>query len=424
MKNLKILYGYELRKILSRKLLWVTFGLLTAVVLLMTMSELLDTSMFYDETTGKDIRTSRYAHNQYYNEYERQASGTLLDEETLRRTAESKYSGFILENGITDEERKQNIGIAVFVEAVFPGRGEMPLNDAGQTILDFTYDEWKAMRNELSLAEILYGERSRVAAVSWENYCLSDGAKAYWQKQDDTLQTPFTWHYYGGWRNVLGNVASLDIMVLLLAAIALAGAFADENTHRTEQLVLSSRYGRLPLYTAKWLAGFTVVLVMSAFLVGLDVVVQFLLYGMDGAHAAIQLWMPFVARHLTFVQAALAYLGLLALAALLYSALTLFFSELLQSSTAVLAAVVGPLLFSYIFNIDPAPGIRGFLSQVLYLLPTKVVHRTSLSDPRLVPIPGGYLTNLQAGYVLYPLCVLLLAWGGWRLWRRHQVNAR
>lgn len=431
MKNFATLYGYELRKQLGRKLVWALLAAFTALTLLISLSDVLTTNR--REDGGKQ---SVYAMEAPARAASRAVSGTPLDNKTLQTAAASGFTAWYYSEQYTPERKAGWVVLEQYMHMLaYPGRdwpfGLAPAGGqaGGEAPADpyAVYEAWLATPESARLGDAFYADRRATAETSWQTYWLDEGEKAYWKRLEDTLPIPFIWQYAQGWQRALQSIQTLNIMALVLAAAGLAAVFSDETARRTDQLLLTGRYGRGPLYAAKWLAGATVTLGGCAFLTALCLGIAFALYGAEGAGGAIQLSMPFISRHLTFGTALAFYLALLAAAALLYSALTLFLSELLQNATAVLAAVAGPLLLAYFANIDPAPGITGSLSHILYLLPSKIVRSSSLGDPRLVPCalaPGGWLTNLQAGLVIYPLFTALLALAGYRLWRRHQVTGR
>lgn len=423
MKTFTTIYGYELRKLLTRKLLWVLAAVFSALFVLMGMTDVWFVGIrIQNEYDGSWTQYTQYEYHAPERAASRRVSGTAIDDAALRDVVDTHFSAWVQENGRENPAGDANTVLGQYVQTVYPAQGwpfcVLPLWEG------MDYADWLAMREEAPLAAELYAQRRRVAETAWEAYLLPADQRAYWQRQEDSLQTPSVWQYAQGWQRILQDINALNIALVVLAAGSLAAAFSVETERRTDQLLLAARCGRAPLYAAKWLAGATVVLGAGVLFCGIVCGIAFVLYGADGANGAIQLSLPFVSRHLTFGQAAAAYLALLALAALLYSALTLFLSELLQNAAAVLAASAGPMLFFLFFNIDPARGVLGTLSQILYLLPTKIVRTGSLEDPRLVPVPGGFLTNLQAAAVLYALGTALLAFGGWRLWKRHQVKGR
>ncbi len=420
MKSFKMLYGYELRKLLTRKLLWVLVAVFTALFVLMGMTDV----WFVGVSMGEESWT-QYAFQAPARAASRHVSGTAIDDTALRAAVDPCFSDFVKENGWENPVGDTYTVLGDYAGRAYPGQ-EWPFC-VSPLWAGMDYADWLAVRDTAPLAADLYTRRRRAAEVEWNAYLLPAAQKEWWQAQEDGLPTPFVWQYAQGWQKILQEVNALNITLVVIAAGGLAAAFSVEAERRTDQLLLTSRYGRTPLYAAKWLAGATVTLAAGALFAGITCGIAFALYGTDGANGIIQLSLPFVSRHLTFGRAAAVYLALLALAALLYSALTLFLSELWQNAAAALAAVAGSMLFFQFFNIDPGRGVRGVLSQLLYLLPTKIVRSGSLEDPRLVPCPlapGGYLTNLQAAAVLYLLCTALLALGGWALWRRHQVRGR
>lgn len=425
MKTFKTLYGYELRKLFTRKLLWVLAAVFTALFVLMGMTDVWFVGIkISNKDDGTWTQYTQYDYQAPARAASRRMSGTAIDDASLRDAADACFGAWVKENGWENLAGDAYTVLGQYVQTVYPGQ-DWPFC-VPPLWQGMDYADWLAVREQVPLAADLYARRRSAAETSWDACLLPAAQKEWWQTQEETLPAPFVWQYAQGWQKILQSVNALNIALVVLAAGGLAAAFSVESERRTDQLLLAARHGRGPLYAAKWLAGATVPLAAGVLFAGITCGIAFALYGVGGANGVIQLSLPLVSRHLTFGQAAAAYLGLLALAALLYSALTLFLSELLQNAAAALAAAAGPLLFFLFFNIDPGQGVQGVLSQILYLLPTKIVRTGSLEDPRLIPIlvPGGYLTNLQAAAVLYLLGTVLLALGGWTLWRRHQVKGR
>lgn len=352
MKTFKTLYGYELRKLLTRKLLWVLAAVFTALFVLMGM-----TDAWFVDVRKDDETWSQYEFQAPERAASRRVSGTAIDDAALRDAVDPCFSGFVKENGWENLAGDAYTVLGQYVQTVYPGQ-DWPFC-VPPLWQSMDYADWLTMREQTLLATDFYARRRSAAETSWDACLLPAAQKEWWQTQEETLPAPLVWQYAQGWQKILQSVNALNIALVVLAAGGLAAAFSVESERRTDQLLLAARYGRGSLYAAKWLAGSTVTLAAGLLFAGITCGIAFALYGADGADGVIQLSLPFISRHLTFGQAAAAYLGLLTLAALLYSALTLFLSELLQNAAAALAAAAGPLLFFLFFNIDPGQGARG-----------------------------------------------------------------
>lgn len=100
---------------------------------------------------------------------------------------------------------------------------------------------------------------------------------------------------------------------------------------------------------------------------------------------------------------------------MLYSIVTMFLSEWLKRSAAVMAILTGFMLLTMMFDI---PYSYRIASQAYDLLPTTLLVEWQFWDDRLFSVFGTYLTNFQIAWTAYFMIGILLAWMGKRLYVR------
>lgn len=232
---------------------------------------------------------------------------------------------------------------------------------------------------------MIFNYRSILPAKNMKN--LTEGESEYWRQHEP--EVPYRYDWDQGPRMLLASYRTIFVLTALMISMVFSGVFAEEHMRRTDQLVLCSRLGRGTLYLAKLLAALTLGAAGTVLVWGITVLSFGILYGYQTSwNAALQMDLPSSPFDLTMGQAIGIMAVLLLLSALLHSILTLL------------------------------------LSQSLYLLLAKMVDVYAFYDVRLVGKESCYLTNWQAGMLLYPLLAILLALLGGLIYRRWQVSGR
>lgn len=215
---------------------------------------------------------------------------------------------------------------------------------------------------------------------------LSAGQKAWWQNLNRQVQQPFQYGYYEGWEIVMNSFEQLMFAVLAICFV-LARVFAGEYEAGTDAVILSARYGKTKLGTAKIIASY----LFGGLAFTLYVLVAFGLplaaFGVDGWNLPLQIASTTIPYPWTFLQAVLVNLGVVYLVLFAMMALTLLLSAKMKSPYLVVAILV-PVLFIPLFL---APnGTSGLYNLTLFLLPYRSV----------TPEVGKYITYQIGGLVL------------------------
>ena len=121
---------------------------------------------------------------------------------------------------------------------------------------------------------------------SYGNYSEAD--KEYFMARNEKITTPFHYEYNTGWNKLL-SISYVSLMVIaLVVCITLAPIFSSEYQTGADAILLSTRYGRSKLITAKIVSSFllTSVIYVSGFFI--LTIVTFLIYGSGGAACSLQ----------------------------------------------------------------------------------------------------------------------------------------
>ena len=245
---------------------------------------------------------------------------------------------------------------------------------------------------------------------------LSEAEKDYWRNLNSKVEEPFQYGYYEGWEVII-SAFELLMFAVLAVCIVIAPVFSGEYQAGTDAVLLSGKYGKTKLTTAKILAA----LFSEALAFTLHVLLAFGLplaaFGTDGWNLPLQINGTTVPYPLTFLEGTLINLGVIYLVLLAMIGVTLFLSARMKSPYLVLTVVV-PVLFVPMF-LSPN-GTSGIYNLLVFLTPYK----------SLVPNFGSYL-SYQFGpvvldafavrTVLYAVLALILLPLAGRGFGRHQA---
>lgn len=215
---------------------------------------------------------------------------------------------------------------------------------------------------------------------------MSEEQKAYWQDMNSKVDEPFTYGYYDGWEIIISSFELL-MFALLAVCIVIAPVFSGEYQAGTDAVILSAKYGKTKLTTAKIIASY----LFGGLAFTLHVVVALGLplaaFGFDGWDLPLQIANTTIPYPFTFLQAALVNLGVVYLVLFAMIGLTLLLSAKMKSPYLVLIVLV-PVLFIPLF-LSPN-GTTGAYNLSLFLLP----YRST------IPEVGKYISYQFGGLVL------------------------
>ena len=375
MKQFGTMLSFELKKIYSKKMTWITLAALFLLGIFMAVGRVVF-FIPYDEIAAESERA-------------RALNGSVINDALLADLQKSRAAGSEEMNAIYD-----------IVWTISDGNAELAA----------AMDE-----------ETLYGEWEKLTLTNAENMYCSDVEVEYWKKRMQEVRTPFVYEYGEGYGEFLSIIYSLNIYLFLAVTICLSGVFSEEHVRRTDALILCSRNGKHGLYLAKILAGIIFAFSSTVITIGLSLLGTLIIYGFDGFGAMMQTAGHICAWPVTVGQAVLILILLQLAAAVFYSICVMFLSEWFKNGVAVMSVMT---VFMMVCRLVEVPFSWRVISQILYLMPFNLIAGWSFFDCRTVPVFGYCLTNFQTGAVLYALIsVLLFCLGKW-IYKRYQVTGR
>lgn len=390
MSNFLTLVKFELKKIMKRKT-----AIITLIIMMLVMACMACMDIFFVDETGK----SGYATMQNYREQSLLLNGRLIDDVLLREMRESfEGAGTPTDSAASD---------AMQHDFANPYRAVYVLT---KSIV--------GAKNVFNVdAKTLYEARESYIENMWDEYYLTEGEKEYWRDKKADVATPFTYEYTYGSTKTIVEVYTCSVLMLLFVAVALAAVFSDEYNKGMDKLIMSTRYGKVRTYFAKISAGAVFAFAGALLMLLSGAVPTLLIYGAEGMDAAIQLYMEVSPFPMTVGEVLIAFFLIYLVAAFLYAALTMFFSQVFKNSITSMGIMVAFMLVEMCLSV---PANLRVLAQIFDLLPSNVLAIWSLFDCKLVPWFGGYLTNLQFAPIAYVALTVVLVFLGKLIQRRRE----
>jgi len=194
---------------------------------------------------------------------------------------------------------------------------------------------------------------------------LSDEQKSFWLKMNSKVATPFGYGYCEGWKTLL---TSTELLVLAIFAICIVvtPVFAGEYQAGTDALLLSAKYGKTKLISAKVAAVFIFGLLTFTLHVLVACGLPLWSFGLDGWDLPVQIVNTSIPYPFTFQQAVMVNVAIIYCVLLALLSLTMCLSASMKNSYLVLG-VLTAVVFLPVF-LSPTD-TAGIYNTILFLLP-------------------------------------------------------
>ena len=218
------------------------------------------------------------------------------------------------------------------------------------------------------------------------------------------------------WEIIISSF-ELFMFALLAVCIVIAPVFSGEYQAGTDAVILSAKYGKTKLVTAKIISS----MLFGVLAFSLHVIVAFGLifaaFGVEGWNLPVQIAGITIPYPFTFLEAALINLGVIYLILLAVISLTLLLSAKMKSPYIVLIVIV-PVLFIPMF-LSPN-GTTGVYNLILFLLPYRAT-MPEISKYISFQIGGLVFDVISMRAILYAiLAAVMLPFAG-KGFKKHQV---
>ena len=388
---MKTLFFYEVKKILQRKIVWICM-LISILIILITVSA----SVLGDYEAYQTERA-----------YEKALSGRLIDD-TLLKEMQEAYAKVPLDQekySHTDEYQTY----------------ARPYSTIFNTVRRLTGLVTKEVLTELDNEKDIYRVRMQYLERDWNALLLSEKEKAFWREQEEQRESPMTFRYAEVYNMLMMHANTIGLLCIFMVSVYLANVYPEEHIRKTDQLILSSKYGRGHTFLSKYLAGMFVAGMISLIFILFTFGVEFFIYGAEGFEVPLQLVYGQSSCHITVGQAVLILYSMILLASIFEGAFVMMLSEVLHSSVGTLSVAIGIIILTMMISV---PEEYRLLAQMWNFLPSNVVAVWGTFSRYLVELFG----NLYQTWQVAPVVYLLLGVGAACVTKvsfvKYQVNGR
>lgn len=403
MNNFWTLVGFEYKKIINRK----SFIIATLITIFMLTFCMI----------ANIFMSSRYENGNFV---------TAHDYEKTERELQHNVAGYINSQMITDvisknvEVRDKADENGVYEDSIYNSniRSYNSLRSHLARILSpiqaFDFENF----NRLNSAEGIdfYELRTKLLEDKLTLANLAPKEIEQILKLNANLNNPFYMDYHSGYSNFLTMMSILSVFILLALCICIAPVFADEFQKKTDAIILSSKYGKSKLITAKIFTSITFSLSFTVAALAIALITTFSIYGIAGGDVSFQVWELLSVYPLTMAKALLIYCLIIICVSLLISAVCLVLSanfSTLTTITTLMMLLIGGMFFSI-----PLESLR----TLNYLLPAKMIDSTFIFSERLVSVFGMYLKPYLLIPILCFLIIVILLPLSYKCFKNHQVE--
>ncbi len=383
------LYRFELKKILTQKLLWI-----------LAAAMLLGLAVFGVAT---EVRPTN--------------SGLPMGEViALQREGSQELAGQRVDQALLDHL------LPLFTDPEENTEAQLKYND---------FFNWLTLiLGTAHRQEILQTDEARLYEALWHQLApdpqaagLTQEEIAHWTEQAQArLAQPLVYQgYHEGWQTAAHGIEVMVFLEILFLAVVLAPLFPQEHLRRTDQLILSCRFGRGKAYAAKLLAGVTVGVGFTALLLLAYLGMLGLVYGLEGANVPALFTHLFPADLTIGEMVGILFLAALA-AAVLVSVAVMLLAELTRNAIAAMAVVLGILLLTTMIYAAPE-NLRG-LATLWYLIPSNFLCLRGAFRYPLLTLGEAAFPTWQVTPVVWLLLALVIALAGRWVYNRYQVGGR
>lgn len=415
------LIRFELKKILSRRVMQISIGVILAMLAYITFFNITSQFSYDPNEVGAELEGTA-AIAQIKANADRLA-GPITDEKATEVLREFKT--FIDSEGEVKEEYRadgatpgpqaaeywefistHNAYVGLLTRPWMMG-SQMPVSIAATIDTASTVDLYGQIR-----AKITSQLESTTGAFTY-----TPEEKEFWLSRMEAVPKPAEYGYAGGWEDFLDLVQFL-IFALLAVVIACASVFNTEYREKTDAVLLSTRFGRTRLGWAKVIAALIVSSAIYWCMALVLLMVPLIFFGTEGAGLPMQVLVlaNTYALSLSAVSFICCFIGYLVMLGLLGIVLAL--SARMRSSMGILAVgvaiVMVPLFVPNLQNNIANHGL--FLFPYFALDPHNLFDMVSFSVGPLVVAYPSVLGVLYAG--LFVVGSFLAA----RAFNRHQVS--
>lgn len=417
---MKTLFALELKKLTKKRM---NIIVITVCLVLVGILFYLPVSQFIVlDTDGK--QTSGMEAIAMDKEFSNTNAGKLSNEKIKADIA--KYQALFDDpENVSKDATQKTLNDSAYFKYFFPYSDYWKLIN-GNYVAPYAYDSsFSAITNmDLENNFDFYATRDKKIETllnqEYVDWNFSDSEKTFWLNRVSSISTPYEYSYHTGWETLL-SCLELFVIGIIGICICVAGTFSGEYQSGADSIILSSRYGKSKLATAKILAAFVYSFLVFTLFILVGCGIQLLSFGIDGWNLPVQVLNTISPYNLSLLGATLLAIATLYLVMIGMVAITLLLSAKMKSSVPVLAIIILAMMLPMFLGISETNGIW---NRILVLLPYRAAQPVFSDDFYGYfgyPLGGVTFDVVTVRMFVYAVITLICIPFVRKTWRKHQV---
>lgn len=373
---MKTLFALELKKLTKKRM---NIIVITVCLILAGILFYLPVSQFIVlDTDGK--QTSGMEAIAMDKEFSNSNAGKLTNEKIKADIA--KYQALFDDpENVSKDATQKSLNDSAYFKYFFPYSDYWKLIN-GNYAAPYAYDSsFSAITNmDLENNFDFYATRDEKVETllnqEYDDWNFSDSEKTFWLNRVSSVSTPYEYSYHTGWETLL-SCLELFVIGIIGICICVAGTFSGEYQSGADSIILSSRYGKSKLVTAKILAAFVYSFLAFTLLILAGCGILLLSFGIDGWNLPVQVLNTIAPYNLSLLGATLLAIATLYLVMIGMVAITLLLSAKMKSSVPVLSIIILAMILPMFLGISETNGIW---NRILVLLPYRAAQPVFSDD--------------------------------------------
>ena len=417
---MKTLFALELKKLTKKRM---NIIVITVCLILAGILFYLPVSQFIVlDTDGK--QTSGMEAIAMDKEFSNSNAGKLTNEKIKADIA--KYQALFDDpENVSKDATQKSLNDSAYFKYFFPYSDYWKLIN-GNYAAPYAYDSsFSAITNmDLENNFDFYATRDEKVETllnqEYDDWNFSDSEKTFWLNRVSSVSTPYEYSYHTGWETLL-SCLELFVIGIIGICICVAGTFSGEYQSGADSIILSSRYGKSKLVTAKILAAFVYSFLAFTLLILAGCGILLLSFGIDGWNLPVQVLNTIAPYNLSLLGATLLAIATLYLVMIGMVAITLLLSAKMKSSVPVLSIIILAMILPMFLGISETNGIW---NRILVLLPYRAAQPVFSDDFYGYfgyPLGGVTFDVVTVRMFVYAVITLTCIPFVRKTWRKHQV---
>ena len=417
---MKTLFALELKKLTKKRM---NIIVITVCLILAGILFYLPVSQFIVlDTDGK--QTSGMEAIAMDKEFSNSNAGKLTNEKIKADIA--KYQALFDDpENVSKDATQKSLNDSAYFKYFFPYSDYWKLIN-GNYAAPYAYDSsFSAITNmDLENNFDFYATRDEKVETllnqEYDDWNFSDSEKTFWLNRVSSVSTPYEYSYHTGWETLL-SCLELFVIGIIGICICVAGTFSGEYQSGADSIILSSRYGKSKLVTAKILAAFVYSFLAFTLLILAGCGILLLSFGIDGWNLPVQVLNTIAPYNLSLLGATLLAIATLYLVMIGMVAITLLLSAKMKSSVPVLSIIILAMILPMFLGISETNRIW---NRILVLLPYRAAQPVFSDDFYGYfgyPLGGVTFDVVTVRMFVYAVITLMCIPFVRKTWRKHQV---